>query len=302
MSLVALQPCGEGSASKHWTDTIENPVALDRIIPFVSDSEMDEIFNLYPDGTAPIWGVTPGKIDQNHTKWNRLEVGDVTLFSRKGGIFASAIVTKKLRSAELAFDLWKNNDEGQTWEYIYFVDEVRNQFIPYENFNSVVGYKPTYIIQGFNVLDEEKSARLLAAFDLHSDMHLPDVPETEYQDAILELEDLDASREVRVRREQAFLRNQLFGGKREAECSICGKCYPVSFLVTAHIKKRALCTEEEKRDYRNIVVPMCVFGCDALFEKGYVVVDGGKVAGRSGSPTTKEVEVYVSLVDGQPTC
>ena len=48
--------------------------------------------------------------------------------------------------------------------------------------------------------------------------------------------------------------------------------YPKSFVWCSHIKKRAKCSDEEKRDI-NVVVPMCKFGCDDLFEKGYMGVN-----------------------------
>ena len=48
-------------------------------------------------------------------------------------------------------------------------------------------------------------------------------------------------------------------------------------LWCSHIKKRSKCNEIEKRDY-NVVIPMCRFGCDELFEKGHIAVnDVGKV-------------------------
>lgn len=48
-------------------------------------------------------------------------------------------------------------------------------------------------------------------------------------------------------------------------------------LVTAHIKKRSECNKQEKLDYKNIVMPMYKFGCDDLYEKGYIYVQDGKV-------------------------
>jgi hypothetical protein len=58
---------------------------------------------------------------------------------------------------------------------------------------------------------------------------------------------------------------------------LCGKAFPCSLLVVAHIKPRAACTDCERRDFRNNVAPMCLFGCDALFERRVVVVTDGKV-------------------------
>lgn len=79
------------------------------------------------------------------------------------------------------------------------------------------------------------------------------------------------------RGEQPLLRKYLFGKQEFGVCGICGKEYHVSLMVTAHIKRRASCTSEEKLDYRNIVIPMCKFGCDDLYEKGYITVVDGTV-------------------------
>ena len=51
----------------------------------------------------------------------------------------------------------------------------------------------------------------------------------------------------------------------------------MSCLVAAHIKKRAACSLEEKKDYKSIVMPMCSFGCDYLYERGYIAVSDGKI-------------------------
>ena len=43
-------------------------------------------------------------------------------------------------------------------------------------------------------------------------------------------------------------------------------------LVAAHIKKRSYCTDEEKRDLSNIGMLNCKFGCDELYERGFISV------------------------------
>lgn len=78
---------------------------------------------------------------------------------------------------------------------------------------------------------------------------------------------------VVTRGEQAKLRRQLFGSSTSANCALCGEKYPVRFLCAAHIKKRALCSDQERRDLSHIAMPACVFGCDALYESGYIAVD-----------------------------
>src|SRR5262245_46109236 len=64
-------------------------------------------------------------------------------------------------------------------------------------------------------------------------------------------------------------------------CALCGRTYPVAFLVAAHVKQRASCSEEERRDWAHVVMPLCKFGCDDLYEHGYVSVEpGGKIVTR----------------------
>lgn len=84
--------------------------------------------------------------------------------------------------------------------------------------------------------------------------------------------DLSNATTVQARREQRQLRDVLFGKAEAADCALCGERYPVRFLWAAHIKKRAVCDDDEQRDLRNIAMAACVFGCDALFETGFVTV------------------------------
>ncbi|WP_410588708.1 hypothetical protein [Amycolatopsis sp. lyj-23] len=85
--------------------------------------------------------------------------------------------------------------------------------------------------------------------------------------------ELDTLAQVKVRTEQARLRRLLTGGQPLAECALCGIAYPVEFLVAAHIKKRAVSSDTERRDFRNIAMLACSLGCDALYESGWVTVD-----------------------------
>ena len=83
---------------------------------------------------------------------------------------------------------------------------------------------------------------------------------------------LDGTAAVKVRKEQAVLRGLLAGGRDLAACALCGQEYPMQFLVAAHVKKRSLCSDEERRDLQHVAMLACVFGCDALYETGWITV------------------------------
>lgn len=84
---------------------------------------------------------------------------------------------------------------------------------------------------------------------------------------------LDRVSQVKIRTEQAQLRSLLAGNRTSANCALCGHTYPMEFLVAAHIKKRSECTDEERRDLHHVAMLSCTFGCDALYESGWITVD-----------------------------
>ena len=80
----------------------------------------------------------------------------------------------------------------------------------------------------------------------------------------------------------------LFEGKTQEVCAICGERYMVGSLVTAHKKRRSICTTEERLD-PYIVMPLCLFGCDYLYENQYILIQEGIVT-RGGSIESADKE------------
>ncbi len=105
--------------------------------------------------------------------------------------------------------------------------------------------------------------------------------------------DLSLGVQAEARGEQAFIRRQLFGAATDAACALCGDTYPVRFLWAAHIKRRAACSDEERRDVVNVAMAACVFGCDALYEAGYVTV--GEDGHLLSAPVARESAVGARL-------
>lgn len=111
------------------------------------------------------------------------------------------------------------------------------------------------------------------------------------------LSELDKVSNKKTRKEQYILREFLLGGRDVGSCAICKELFPVRFLTTAHIKKRAICSIEEKKDINN-VFPTCHFGCDKLFEDGYVVVNEGNIENNiSNKIKTSAIEKYIERIN-----
>nr|WP_199157308.1 hypothetical protein [Pedobacter sp. ASV2] len=88
-----------------------------------------------------------------------------------------------------------------------------------------------------------------------------------------EVAELDAAyKRTKARREHLLLKKILFYGKLEMSCAICGRLFPTRLLAVAHIKRRSMATDIERKNPA-IVMATCVLGCDALFEKGFISVN-----------------------------
>ena len=157
MALI-LQPAGSAEASAHYNDTIENPVDLsDPTVRDLLGQTLGTLESTFPRGEAPMWGIVPSKL--NSGKYARMREGDRVVFSRDKRIYSTGIVALKFENYELSRHLWDLDDRGATWSLMYALDEVQDLDIPYIEFNRAVGYAENNIIQGFNILDEEKSLR-----------------------------------------------------------------------------------------------------------------------------------------------
>ncbi len=119
------------------------------------------------------------------------------------------------------------------------------------------------------------------------------------ESALSRLESLDALRTSIVRLEQKLLREQILKGANAAACIICGEQYEAPLLVAAHIKRRADATDAERRAATHNVWPMCALGCDALFERGYLIVANGHVKAGPRPPATKATRDRVSGLAGR---
>lgn len=274
MSLVILQPAGNQGGREHYVDTIENLVSIKSCEAYVAPQVFRMLKDTHPSGKAGMWGVVTGKGDINVKKWEKIGIGDVVLFAADKKIKAIGTVSTKFVSERLAKQLWGTDKSGSTWKYMYSLDEIKTIELSYQEFNKVVGYKSNNIIQGFTVMDEEKSSRFLDHFAFRSQRHIEEISDEEFDQALKALDgDLDRKATSWHRKEQAKARKMLLNGRMEGVCQLCQRTVASEFLIAAHIKRRSECSDDEKRDVGSVMMLACKFGCDYLFEAGHVSVD-----------------------------
>lgn len=297
---VVLQPCANDESQGNFRKSIVNQINFSGVPVFRSIENV--LTAVYPEGKATLWGVTLGDRNRKLASWRRIEPGDVALFSAERQIFANAVVTLTHRSRDIADFVWGRDSKDASYELLYFVKDVdRTHTIPGADLNRAVGYLESNNIQSFAVLDARRSADVIVAFPFLA-TRTEGVVQGAFDRAISVLggaDSLDRKVESLSRVEQTYLRQMLFGRESTSRCAICGEEFPVELLVAAHIKRRSACSLDERRDAEHIVMPACTFGCDELFERGFVGVDSTGRVVTADDGTTPTVAARLNLLRGR---
>jgi hypothetical protein len=113
-------------------------------------------------------------------------------------------------------------------------------------------------------------------------------------------EGTDRTIRSKQRKEQTLLQEWIFRIRRADTCAICHCQFDRVALRAAHKKPRFSCTPVERLD-PHIVMPLCLLGCDFLYEDGYIVVQDGKIqVGRSD--ISAPIAEYLKRVVDRPLC
>ena len=115
---------------------------------------------------------------------------------------------------------------------------------------------------------------------------------------LVRLGETDANVLGKRRREQLSLRKFLFKNMKHSGCGICGRVFSVRALVVAHKYPRSGLSDAQRLE-PNVVMPMCVFGCDNLYERGVIAVKDGIVVMNDQSDLEKSEVEYVKDLKGR---
>ena len=153
---------GGQDTDRHYYETIKTRRSVAEFGNFLSSKESEKL-NTYSHGRAfAVWGSVPGQ--NNIRNWNAMEEGDYVMVYRKGKVILAAEVAMKVHSRELGNFLWRENEEGETWEYVYFMINDVEVNVPIERLNKYLGYEDSYHPQGFMAIQQQKVDTLLSSY------------------------------------------------------------------------------------------------------------------------------------------
>ena len=278
---------------RNYRATITHPVVFKDHADLLGPELVERLTRLCPTGATPMWGNTPDTRDgAKRAALEAMRPGDWVFFSGQKRLYFGGTVVATWRNAALARRLWGDNSKGATWERMYALAGARGFEFPMAKVRAKINEDLNDPLRELTALNEENSKaldELLSLDPIPMSTVQPSQPNTGTYDS-----ELERRAERLVRGEQDKLRDRLLPNPL-AQCALCGRTLPREFLVAAHIKKRAVCTDDEKRDLDNIAMPACTFGCDSLYERGYITVDAdGKVQVSPLAADVPDVADYIN--------
>ena len=110
---------GNPAAERHFEDTIQQKRKIPEVKKFLPPEQVNNLENIYHGSDFIVWGSVPGTM--NEPRWEKMDPGDVVLIYNSGRIRFAGEVAAKVRSKELARYFWRETEDRETWELMYFI-------------------------------------------------------------------------------------------------------------------------------------------------------------------------------------
>ncbi|MEU0786894.1 P-loop NTPase fold protein [Streptomyces sp. NPDC006173] len=165
---IFMQPARRSDriVERHYQDTIVRPVVFDEHTDLLDPATLQRLRQLFPGGSAPMWGVMPGKNGANLPEIRKMEPGSWVFFSGDKRLYLGATIAATWRSPQLAERLWGADPDSGTWEYMYALAGPRDFDTPVEELRNLLGWKPTRNIMRFQAVNTAEADILERHFSL----------------------------------------------------------------------------------------------------------------------------------------
>tara|TARA_B100000427_G_scaffold257056_1_gene220810 strand:+ start:1313 stop:2740 length:1428 start_codon:yes stop_codon:yes gene_type:complete len=114
---IFIFTAGDKNARTHLEDSVSKSIKPDLINKYLSEQTISTINN--GNNNFYAWGAVKGP--RNISNWNDINEGDyvLTVYDKKYHYVSRVLA--KTHNSELAEKIWGTTDDGNTWEYMYFL-------------------------------------------------------------------------------------------------------------------------------------------------------------------------------------
>ncbi len=122
MPKIFIFTAGNPEAQQHLVDSIENPIDEETVFGSFASVHREELERIREEGNGfYAWGAVPGL--RNIPNWEVMERGDYILCVYSNTYHYVARVLAKYNNERFARRVWGEDEDRQTWEYMYFLTE-----------------------------------------------------------------------------------------------------------------------------------------------------------------------------------
>jgi MoxR-like ATPase len=125
-------------------------------------AEYEELERHARSGRVFAWGARPGRNGERN--WEKLRPSDVALVYSDGRFLLSGRVYAKAHSAEIARSIWGEDAEGNTFDYMVFLDPVEEIDASLESVVGALGYEGKFVPQGLAIPGDSAQERIRDAY------------------------------------------------------------------------------------------------------------------------------------------
>jgi hypothetical protein len=154
---------------KDFNKSVEAPIEISELKPLLFANLYQKIAESHENSQLRIWGVPRGHKSSIANKWNQISEGDVCLFLFDGNLIGYSKVKIKFQSESVANQLWLENKELSTRQYLFTLDDLMhfdNDLIS----NAIkLWRKGKFNVSDLEVFENAKSAEFISSLHFPTD-------------------------------------------------------------------------------------------------------------------------------------
>ena len=157
---IFIAPRSGEHSTRNFKKTIEGGYKKNDLIEFLSAEDKKALDGV---NTLMIWGNRPSL----KSRWAKMRKGDWVLFYQNGYITYAGKLLYKTHNKTIADKLWGQTESGKgsyvSWEYVFFLTDLRPVKISYRAMAQLAGYKGA-TVQGFLPYSNTGTKNIISRF------------------------------------------------------------------------------------------------------------------------------------------
>lgn len=149
---VALQQISSRFAQSNARKTLLKPIATDYLMPYIGEADFSELLSRSSGRGVYVWGSKSERVHQYHRMIKRRTL---VLFRKGRKITLYGALDGWVYSPELGQKLWGRDDDGSSWDLVYYLAKVVPLDLAAAHVNRLLKRRDSDNWQAFHVVEDQ---------------------------------------------------------------------------------------------------------------------------------------------------